>query len=388
MNNSTSKDFTHPISVAGNEHVILAFFVATFLFGSTGNVLVLVIIGRKLTRTVHDVFIMNLAGSDLSLILFCLPVFIYMRIFDFTASTFYCKVIWPMITVSFCSGIFTITSMAIYRCRVILNPFEPTIETRQMSLWIAALWFFSFIVALPLIVVAKPSASQSCHEDWKNQNYKRAYTVALVALQFILPLFIIFVAYTKIGIELTCTGKRRRDSLTTQGKILDEARREENLKVIKVLATIIVSFAVCMLPGHIAWLILDFGGEKERNVADTIFTFSDVMAVFHSCLNPVIYGTLTKHFRQEYIRYLSMVFCCRCSACKMSCKCETWGIVRMKCEETTTPVTDFIELRALECNWVKWCRPFRFVLVSLLIRLTLAFPITRYCEVGSLWLLE
>ena len=338
---------------SGSEPVVLSFFVATFLFGSTGNILVLIINGRKPIRTVHDVFVMNLACSDLSLVFFCLPVFIYMKIFVFTASGFYCKVIWPLMTVSFCSGIFTITSMAVHRCRVILNPFEPMVTTRLLTLWISALWFLSFIVALPLIVVAQPSGSEYCEENWESMSQEQTYTLALTLLQYALPLFIILIAYAKIGLELMQSRRKRgHESLPSQGRALNEARRQENLRVIKILAIIVIAFAVFMLPSHIAWIMLHFGGEEHQWVAnEVIFTVADVMSVLHSCLNPVIYGTLTKRFRQEYMRYLSTLLCCRGDCgCKVPCGRGKGDWIGRTRSERTERATEFIELRKLHAE--------------------------------------
>ena len=287
----------------------LTIFVLTFVFGSTGNLLVLLVVAKKHSRTINDTFIVHLAISDLIFILLCLPVFIYMQVSDFLGSLVYCKIIWPMMTVSFCAGIFTVTLMAAHRCKVILRPFDSTLETRQLVLGFGAIWVLSFLVALPLIIVARVDRpSGACHEDWPTNDHKRAYTAVLAGLQYFVPLIIIAVAYIRIAGELFLTKRRR--SFTSPARTVEETRKQENKKIAKILATIVVSFAVCMLPTHVAWLLVDFGGKSEQDTALFIFKFSDLLAVFHSCLNPVIYGTVTRQFRQDYLRYLSFLFCC------------------------------------------------------------------------------
>ena len=287
----------------------LTIFVLTFLFGSTGNVLVLLVVAKKHTRTLNDIFIMHLAVSDLSFILLCLPVFIYMQVSDFLGSLVYCKIIWPMMTVSFCAGIFTVTLMAVHRCKAILRPFEGVLEKRQLFLCFLVIWVLSFLVALPLIIVARVGPSGGCLEDWPTKEHKRGYTAVLAALQYFLPLIIIAVAYVMIGGELFFSKRRR--SFTSPPRPAEEARKQENKKIAKVLATIVVSFAVCMLPTHVAWLLVDFGGNGGRKTAEVIFKFSDLLAVFHSCLNPLIYGTVTRQFRQDYVQYLKSTLVCR-----------------------------------------------------------------------------
>ena len=285
----------------------LGIFILTFVFGSTGNLLVILVVAKKQTRTINDTFIVHLAVSDLSFFLLCLPVFIYMQVSDFRGSLIYCKIIWPMMTVSFCAGIFTVTLMATHRCKAILRPFDSTLEKRQLVLCFAAIWALSFLVALPLIIIAKVGPSGACYEFWPTADHKRAYTAVLAGLQYFVPLVIIAVAYIRIGGELFLS--KRRSSFTSQVRTAEEARKQENKRIAKILATIVVSFAVCMLPTHVAWLLVDFSDKSGQETAEVIFKFSDLLAVFHSCLNPLIYGTVARQFRQDYVRYLSFLLC-------------------------------------------------------------------------------
>lgn len=51
--------------------------------------------------------------------------------------------------------------------------------------------------------------------------------------------------------------------------------------------------------------MVDFGGETQKRSAIQVFEKFDVLlSIFHSCLNPLVYGTLTRRFRRGYIRYL------------------------------------------------------------------------------------
>lgn len=83
----------------------LGIFVLTFIFGSSGNLFVL---AKKHGRSINDIFMVHLVISDLSFIFLHLPVFVYMQVSTFQESFVYCKIIWPMMTVSFWAGIFTV----------------------------------------------------------------------------------------------------------------------------------------------------------------------------------------------------------------------------------------------------------------------------------------
>lgn len=309
MNNTQINSTTSNLQRTSN----LVVYFATFLVGLTGNLLVVVIIVRRKTRkSMNDFFVLNLSVSDLCLILFCLPALIYVELIGFVGSRFYCKFVWPMVTVSYCSSIFTITSMACYRCRVLLHPLELPPRRKYVLLWISSTWFLSFIIALPLIIASEfreQFQGSTCYEDWPSVSSKGAYTVALFILQYLLPLLTIAVAYIRIGIDLTRT-KVRRASVTSRGDISARGTREENIKIIKILATIVVLFAFCMLPVHLAWMLLDFGGKRGAEISEIIFRFSDVLAILHSCLNAVIYGALTRHLRHGFAKYLFRLLVC------------------------------------------------------------------------------
>lgn len=307
---------THAKQSSLERDVRLGFYIATFVIGLIGNLLVLIVIWAKRgKKTVNDLFIMNLAVSDLTLIFF-LPIHIYGMFHTLPVNAFFCRFIRPMMTVSFFVSVYTLTSMAIHRCHVILNPFKQEMRQKSAVLWIIVLWILSLTNVLPLMIVTKPKQSEECVETWPSLDHRRAYTAALFVLQYVLPLAIIAVAYIRIGLDLNRSCPGRRGKKTPNGP-KNQARRRENFKVTKTLAIIVIIFAVCMLPSQVGWMLLDFGSTHQQRIAKVIFKFSLVLTVFHSCVNPLVYGSITNQFRRGYVKYLSyLCYCCRFSILK------------------------------------------------------------------------
>lgn len=296
----------------------LCVYVLTFLLGSVGNVLVLLVVRGKKNRTMNDLFIVNLAISDLLMIGF-LPVYTSKILVKFHHNTAFCKSISPLATMTFFVSVFTLTSMAIHRCYVITNPFKPEMRKGKIIVWLVGLWVASFIAVLPLVLVAQEGlpGTYNCSEKWPSMGARKAYTACLFVLQYSLPLAIITAAYIRIAVDLLKSSTERfgpGNSLNNNrrdGNVLLRHARKEDIQVLKTVAVIVLVFAICLLPVQLSWMMLDFGGEKEKRIAlEVFFKFDFLLSILHSCLNPLVYGTLTRRFRRGYIKYL--VYVCPC----------------------------------------------------------------------------
>lgn len=290
----------------------LCVYMLTFILGSIGNVLVLLVVQGKKRRTINDLFIVNLAISDLLMIGF-LPVYTARLFVKFHHSTAFCKTISPLATMTFFVSVFTLTSMAIHRCYVITNPFKPEIRKWKIIGWLIGLWLASFLAVLPLVIVAQGDFGTECDEGWPSEKGRKAYTASLFVLQYSLPLAVISAAYIRIAVDLLKSSTERFGP----GKSLNNNTRrvrKEDIQILKTIAVIVLVFAICLLPVQLSWMMTDFGGEREKQIAKDVFwKFDFLLSIIHSCLNPLVYGTLTRRFRRGYIKYLI----CLCPCMKM-----------------------------------------------------------------------
>ena len=293
-------------AIFGWAEFTLALYAVTLCIGLVSNLLVVWIVGWKRNfkrvRTVNDIFIMNLALSDLLLIMLFLPFQIYIHVARFEASDFYCKFIASLITVGLGASIFTLTVMALYRWYVIVHPLRRTISHRTVFCWLALVWVVSLALAAPKMVVSSSEAHR-CRQHWPSAEYRKLYTATLFALRFVLPLCAITFAYIKIGQDLW-RSRAPRFVMNREGLIENITVSKENLEVLKVLAIIVLLFVLCMLPFRIAWLMLLFGNEEQQSTAILFRRYSSILVIFHSCLNPIVYGALTKRFRRACVEHL------------------------------------------------------------------------------------
>lgn len=291
----------------------LAVNIAVFVVGFIGNLLTIIVICRKRqNKSTYQMLVLNLAISDFLFITSVLPLSTYEMFGVIERSEFFCRVIWPWFTIPYLLSIYSITSMALQRCRSIVMPYRPKLSKRIASAWIAAIWLVSFVIVLPLVIVTRSVYPDECVENWPSFSHRKAYTMALFLLQYLIPLFIIAIVYAKITrYLLNNSGVPRSGSFYTEEQRAAEARRLKRRKqAIRTLATVVILFAVCLFPGQVAWLLMDFGsgGSNHEKAIHILFGFSDSLDNFHACINPVIYCMLNSRYRAEYYRCLVYVF--------------------------------------------------------------------------------
>ncbi|XP_078351640.1 neuropeptide FF receptor 2-like [Oculina patagonica] len=313
MNGTSNSTATNPsIYYFIKPEVKVALYFCIFFLGLFGNALVVAVVARKrTTRTFHDIFILNLAVSDLLVVMIYFPLFFAYQLGQFKAPKTFCILIWPLITVAYLSSVFNITSMAVHRSRVIVNPYTSEMRRRSIYIWISIMWFVSFVCILPAMVFAEVSpVNGMCYDAWPSIEIQKAFRLFMLVVQYLLPLTITAVAYVRIGISINQSKAHKR---SMQPRALSITRRRENMQVVRTIASIVIIFAVCMFPKHLASLYYYFGenSPKKAMILFRMLHFAEIFAVLHSCLNPLVYGTVMKPFRAEYMRYLKGIFCCR-----------------------------------------------------------------------------
>ena len=284
------------------------FYCCLFLLGSLGNAMVILVLKGKRKRTINDYFILNLAVADLTFLWLSLPFYTYELFQPFNKNLLYCKLIWPMMSVTSSVSVFTLTSMAVERCRGITNPLQPRIKPQATLIWIFLIWIFAFFTLVPLMIVAR-SEGVFCTENWPKNYYHQAYTAVLFALQYGIPLFVIATAYFRIAIFLIRSRLPMLTTINSKGEVIRHKTRSENVQIIRTLAVIVILFMACMFPNQIAWMLFDFGGASHKKLSDAFWTCAEAFMFLHACINPIVYGSLTRQFCRGYIRFFRHIFC-------------------------------------------------------------------------------
>ncbi|XP_070198607.1 cholecystokinin receptor-like [Littorina saxatilis] len=184
----------------------IVLYALIFLLAFVGNLLVIVtLFQNKRMRTVTNVFLLNLALSDMLLAVFCMPftlVPVLLRNFIFGAAM--CVLIRYLQAVSVGASCFTLVAISLERYFAICRPLHSRSWQTLSHAYrcIAVCWVLAAILMTPVAIFQKhtrlASNAHSCRELWPDSRLERAYTVLLDLALLVLPVVLMSLAYVSV----------------------------------------------------------------------------------------------------------------------------------------------------------------------------------------------
>ena len=275
--------------------VIIAFF---------GNALVChVIFSRRRMRTVTNIFIANLAVSDLLLVVLNVPFNIAKSLMnDWLFGDAMCVLMNMSLITSVYASTFTLAVIALDRQRVLLYPLRPRILKSGGLIVISIIWTVSIIMSLPFGIYSKSQtvsfvveSAVRCRTVYPSPTFEQCLTVVTLVLQYILPLTIIGVTYGRIVRRIW-----ERTDLGAMTANQHACRSKHKKKSIKMLMIVVIVFALCWMPLNLYHLLTDLHPDAESfPYNSTAFFVCHLVAISSTCYNPFIYCWLNEAFRAE-----------------------------------------------------------------------------------------
>ncbi|KAG7169641.1 Neuropeptide F receptor-like 2 [Homarus americanus] len=273
--------------------------------GILGNLIVAFVIGhRPELRTARNVYIINLAVSDVSMCLVCMPFTLVGLLHkNWSLGNFICKLV-PVVQ---CTNILvstaTIVAIAADRYLTIVCV-QRNRDARAYIPWsVAAIWLVSLVFPLPLFAyyfVEKVQIKdyllyEKCVESWSSPVVKYTWNITLIVMQYIIPILVLSFVHGRIQNYLSSHKMSQRDARRAQREI------ERNRRTTILLTSIAVTFAICWLPWHVVNLLADFNyaGFQEPEYFYVVFGSCHAVAMSSACINPILYGWLNTNLRKE-----------------------------------------------------------------------------------------
>lgn len=289
-----------------------------------GNALVCIIVFHYMgVTTVTNLFIANLAITDVFIGLFCIPiVFIsdYL-ISDWPFGTFMCKFTSFAQSVFVVCTVYTLIAMSVDRYIAIIHPLKPKLTRKQCRFLIGLMWLFAILFSLPICF--DMNISHICFpHDLTNQTVRlqtvcrpmdlqrsihRFYNNATITIIYLIPLCILSIIYIRLGCQLYRSRAPGEAHSERDAKI-----KKSKHKVIKMCCVVVIMFGVCWLPMQLynSFLGAYIDAMFDQKYLPHIFLAFHFMAMSNSCVNPVIYGVMSSKFRDGYLHYWHYLISC------------------------------------------------------------------------------
>ncbi|XP_011617975.2 tachykinin receptor 3-like isoform X1 [Takifugu rubripes] len=258
-----------------------------------GNLIVIwIILAHKRMRTVTNYFLLNLAFSDVSMAAFnTLINFVYAAHGEWYFGEVYCKFhnFFPVTAVF--ASIYSMTAIAIDRYVAIIHPLKPRLSAKATTGVIIGIWTLAVVLALPLCYFSTTRVLHRrtiCYVAWPRMSDDPfMYHIIVTILVYVLPLLVMAITYTIVGLTLWGGGIPGDSADNYHGQI--RAKR----KVVKMMIIVVVTFALCWLPYHVYFIVTGLNKQLSRwKYIQQVYLSVLWLAMSSTMYNPIIYCCL------------------------------------------------------------------------------------------------
>lgn len=275
------------------------------VIGLLGNAFVLCILclQRKVSCSVPDIYLGNLALADLVMVT-CLPfwAFTLANNFDWVFGVLLCKLLNVAITMNFFCSVLFLVLVSVDRYLALVKPMRPSCLRRPH--WAKRIclgvWLLGLLLSLPVLVFRAvdyvPAASvDACFLAYPHQGWRVQRNVTFNVVGFLVPLPI--VAFCTHHIL-----KALRDSGAV-GIAASGVRNER--KATQLVLAVLIVFVFCWMPLQVVRVLdtVDYFRGKTSCLWGDFMDVSEQLATYlaygNSAINPFLYVIVGKHFRKK-----------------------------------------------------------------------------------------
>lgn len=251
--------------IIDNVFVQLTFFVlytTIFILGLFGNLLVVFVVLRsKSMQTVTNLFIANLALSDILLCVLAVP---FTPLYTFLGQWVFGEIICHLVPYAQGTSVYistlTLTSIAIDRFFVIIYPFHPRMKLSTCLGMIVGIWLISFVATIPYGIymdhkIHPENNKYYCEEVWPDERFRKVFGTSTAIVQFWIPFIVIAICYICVSIRLNDRARSKPGSKTSKK---EEADRERKKRTNRMLIAMVAIFGISWSPINIINIANDF----------------------------------------------------------------------------------------------------------------------------------
>uniref|UniRef100_A0A8C5DCJ1 Neuromedin-K receptor n=1 Tax=Gouania willdenowi TaxID=441366 RepID=A0A8C5DCJ1_GOUWI len=266
-----------------------------------GNLIVIwIILAHKRMRTVTNYFLLNLAFSDVSMAAFnTLINFIYASHGEWYFGEVYCRFhnFFPVTAVF--ASIYSMTAIATDRYMAIIHPLKPRLSAKATTGVIVCIWSLAVVLAFPLCFYSTTRAlphKTLCYVAWPRMaDDPFMYHTIVTILVYVLPLVVMGITYTIVGVTLW--------GGEIPGDTSDNYVGHKRWPQAAMMIIVVVTFALCWLPYHVYFIVTGLNKHLSRwKYIQQVYLLVLWLAMSSTMYNPIIYCCLNSRFRAGFKR--------------------------------------------------------------------------------------
>uniref|UniRef100_A0A1A8SMV1 Galanin receptor 2 n=1 Tax=Nothobranchius rachovii TaxID=451742 RepID=A0A1A8SMV1_9TELE len=278
-------------------------FSLIFLLGIAGNSLVLAVLcrnGQMKTKTTN-MFIFSLGVADLCFIVFCVPFQVTIYTLDqWVFGSVICKAVHFLIFLTMYASIFTLSAVSVDRYLAICYPLRSrhTRTPKNALTSICLVWVLALVFSAPYLGYFSQmdlAGTPLCIPAWEPRP-RIIMDMFTFIFGYLIPFLVLSLTYTRTVHYLWTSVDPVKDA--------SESRRSK-WKVTKMIIVVAVLFCLCWLPHHLVVLFMWFGSFPLNHTTYVLRIISHLVAYANSCLNPIVYALVSKHFRKGFRKAFS-----------------------------------------------------------------------------------
>ncbi|XP_061734334.1 putative gonadotropin-releasing hormone II receptor [Nerophis ophidion] len=260
------------------------------------------------------VLIINLTLADLLVTFIVMPVDAVWNItVQWLAGDVACRVLMFLKLQAMYSGAFVTVVISLDRQSAILNPLAINKARKRNTVMLTAAWTTSVLLSVPQIylfhnvTIEHPEDFTQCttRGSFNSRWHETAYNMFTFSCQFLLPLAIMITCYTRILFEIS---KRLKKNNRSSGEVHLRCSKNNipraRMRTLKMSVVIVLSFIICWTPYYLLglwyWFLPD---DLEGKVSHSLTHLLFIFGLVNACLDPLIYGLFTIHFRKGLHRF-------------------------------------------------------------------------------------
>ncbi|CAD6191299.1 unnamed protein product [Caenorhabditis auriculariae] len=320
---------------------ISVLYLHIFVLGIFGNLAVLYLTMRnRQLQTVQNIFILNLAASDVLMCLTSLPITLITNVYKtWLFASPVCKLLPLVQGASIFVSTFSLAAIALDRYNLVVRPHRIPLTSRGASMVALSLWVISVVVCMPygwyMDVIKIPGlCGVFCTEKWPLAEVRKGYAFMVLITQFLFPFTTMAFCYYAIFSRLQHRAEKKLKKISERTQLLENSTTaavvntvvqdvskthsasEGNQRILvlaqqrrttTILASMVLFFGLTWLPHNVVTLMIEYDEfffHTNEGVDHTymISTSVHLISMLNNVSNPFLYAWLNPVFREILLK--------------------------------------------------------------------------------------